>query len=149
MKLSIGKIKENKLLLTIFGVIVFGLLVFFLYFYDIGLNSKYFVRKDFSKAFLLRQTGNCEEFVKYINQDWANWVSRCYGEKNRVLPSQIKSFEVKQITTNGGRSFLQVEIQRDSPRLEILLKDELSPYVVNYEMKRINGRWLIDQPINK
>lgn len=135
----LGKIKSNKLLLLTIGFI-FIIVVFFSYFYDIGLNSKYFVKKDFSQAFLLRQTGNCEEFVKYINKDWANWVSRCYEEKNNINDTiPINSFAVKQITINSNRSFLQVEIKRINTDFK-----EYS-YIVNYEMVRSRGGWLIDK----
>jgi len=127
------KIVKNKLSLVI-TIIFLVLLAFFTSFYDIGLNSKYFVKKDFTEAFLLRQTGDCEEFVKYLNQDWANWDLRCYQEKSSV--NSIKNFKIKNITINGARSFLQVELLRN--------KDS---YVVNYEMVRSKGRWFIDQRI--
>jgi hypothetical protein len=137
------KIKTRKRLSVSMGFVVFFILIFFTFFYDIGFNSKYFIKKDFSQAFLLRQTGNCEEFVKYLNKDWANWVSRCYEEKevkNDKVP--IKDFAVKKITINGDRSFLQVEIHRDN-----IIKSSELEYIVNYEMLRIKGRWFIDQQI--
>ncbi len=137
MKINTKKIKENKLSSLIIGLVVLGILIFFTFFYDIGLNSKYFVQRDFSKAFLLRKTGNCEEFIKYINQDWYKWISRCYEEKNRENTYSIKEFKVKDVTINGNRSFLQVELKRE--------KDD---YLVNYEMKRIRGKWFIDQQIH-
>ena len=131
--------KKNKSLSFTIGFVFIVLVVFFTYFYDIGLNSKYFVKKDFSQAFLLRQTGNCEEFVKYINKDWANWVSRCYEEKGNNDAAPINTFTIKEVTVNGNRSFLQVEIKRNDVDFK-----EYS-YMVNYEMVRSKGGWLIDQ----
>jgi len=65
--------------------------------------------------------------------------------KNRVDQYlSIKNFEVKQISIKGSKSFLQVEIQRDN-----IIKSDGIDYIVNYEMIRIKGRWLIDQLINK
>lgn len=132
------KFSNNELLLCVTGLVLFVILIFFTFFYDIGLNGKYFVKRDFSRAFLLRQTGNCEEFIKYVNQDWYRWISACYEEKrNTNFGHPIKEFKVKEITINGDRSFLQVELKREE-----------DDYVVNYEMKRIRGKWFIDQQMH-
>lgn len=131
MFLSVVK-KLNMVYLICFLIIV----IFFLFFYDIGVNSTFFVKKDFTSAFLFRKTGNCDGFATYVEVDQYKWLEKCLEEKNNessTLP--IKKFKITEVTISGNKAYLQVELQRG--------KDA---YYVNYQMIRSYGKWFINQP---
>jgi len=157
------KIKRYSLISAIILIPLILVTLYFLFIFDIGLNSKYFVKRDFTKAFLLRQTGDCYEFKKYILPEKAEgWVKRCEEEKDRE-GSPIKNFSIKNFTKRSNEAFLQVELTRDirntaSLELEKYQLEALrSPYVVNYSLVKGSGenflkilptsRWLINQEI--
>jgi len=119
------KIKKNKIVIFSIIVIIF-IIPYFLFILDIGINSKYFIRKDFNNAFLSRKTGNCSVFKKYIIRDVEKWGERCIKEKDREYPL-IKLFSIKEITINKNLAFLQTELERDS-----------ESYLVTYNMQRTN-----------
>ena len=114
----------------------FVIIIVCTFFYDIGLNSKFFIKRDFTRAFLLRQTGNCFGFIEYVNFDKDEMKRRCDTEKNRTdyRIDPIKRFVIKGITVNRYRAFLLVEIQRGNKTNEL-----------NYEMRRNNGKWFLNQ----
>lgn len=147
----------------IIGILIISSLLYFAFIYDIGLNSDYFVKRDFNEAFLLRKTGNCDRFGQFIIENYSKeWFNRCLDEKNnRNVIFPIKDFVLKEASFNNNQVFLQVELTRDIPiALKIEEKIEKSDYVVNYEMKRTTDnkkflgilpqtRFLINQGINR
>jgi len=134
------KIKKNKIVTFSIIVIIF-IIPYFLFILDIGINSKYFVRKDFNSIFLARKTGNCAIFKEYITRDIEKWGERCITEKDRNYP-QIKSFSIKEITIDNNLAFLQVELERDT--------EESHFYLVTYNMQRTNkDRFLFIFPKTK
>lgn len=116
------------ILLGIFGV-------------DVGINSKYFIKKDFTNAFIYRVTGDCGSFGEYINHDIEKWKDTCEKEKSNENPG-IRYFKIQNISHrfDSNRAFLQIELTRRSTT-----KNEDYVYSVNYEMRKIGLRWKIDQ----
>lgn len=144
-------LQKNRYFIVVF-IIVFASLFSGLFFYDIGLNSKYFIRRAFQDAFLARQTGNCEKFRSYNLHDVDAWFERCIDERDLDKPP-IQSFSIKEITIKGSGAFLQVELQRDTYSIAVRLatdghKIPEGGYLVHYRMKRINGGWFIDQEVD-
>ena len=142
-------LKKKHVFLSL-GIIFTSLLVSFGFIYDIGLNSSYFIKRDFATAFIARQTGDCETFQSYHLQEAGEWLARCINERNREDVYPIKSFKLKNINIRGNEAFLQVEIERDNYRVttQLAIKGHQLPeggYLVNYQMKRLNGRWFFNQ----
>jgi len=151
------KIKKNwKFFSCILGILTL-MILYFLFVYDIGINSAYFIKRDFQNAFLARKTGNCDLFKEYIYTDKDKWGERCIKEKDGD-DAPIKEFIIKDITIKKDHAFLQVHLKRDI-RHPAMLK--LNPqqmefiergYVVNYDLIKDNStkflflpktRWLI------
>lgn len=134
--------KKSKKLLIIGTTAVFFILIFVsLLFVDIGINSKFFIKKDFNQAFQYRLTGDCDSFLDYIYRD-VRWEERCQKEKSHDN-EPIKEFKIKQISHKflSDRAFLQVELTRN------VGSKENYTYSANYEMKKDGFRWKIDQEI--
>ncbi len=151
---------KNKLLLS---VVLLLIIICFCYFLlDLDLISKFFVKRDFNNAFLARQTGNCDEFEKYFLLPSPNDLLNLAlgGEKEiNTTPllaywckiekdsgGSIKNFKVLNITINSDRAYLQIELKKDNyfEYLDMAKKGHKPPesgYLVNYEMKKVDGRW--------
>jgi len=131
---------------------------------DIGINSKYFIKRDFNRAFLARKTGNCELFKSYIHNEKDKWGERCVNEKDgKSIP--IAEFSIKEVTVNGKDAFTQVQLLRDiSPSIKIKLTEAQieavkEGYLVNYDLTRDNSdkflwvlpksRWVIKNEIRE
>jgi hypothetical protein len=138
---------------------------YFLFVFDIGLNSKYFIKRDFDSAFLARQAGNCDIFKEYIAEDFKErWEERCIEEKKLEGDYRpIKHFSIQNISIDNNKAFLRVEMERD-PTLQqkALLEKEYGgkldlKYSVNYDMTKIRyknflhilpiTRWIILQEL--
>ncbi len=125
-------------------ILVIGIALYFLFVFDIGINSSYFIKRDFNTAFLARETGNCNLFKEYISTDKDKWGERCIQEKDGESP-QIKEFSIEKITINGGSAFLRVNLKRDilaaislnlnKEQTEIIEKG----YLANYDLIKINS----------
>lgn len=159
MRKMIKKLKTSLIGKTLFDrltnlllVIVFGSVAFYFGFIaDIGTHSKYFIKKDFNKAFIARQTGNCDLFKSYMINDQDKWYKRCVEESKKIDErSPIESFSIENITVNGDNAFLQVKLKRDlfSEELEEGKKLDLD-YTVNYTMEKNNERFLLNSPKTK
>lgn len=161
MKIIKEKIKKNWLPILIVLIPLILSSLYFLFVFDIGLNSEYFIRRDFNRAFLFRQTGNCDVFKDYIISEYADdWAERCIEEKDKKSALRIKEFSIKNITMAQDIAHLQVELKRDlySAILSGEIKEPSEGYVVNYETrketdnKKLFGflpqtRFLISQPL--
>lgn len=139
----------NKKYIIIILVATF-ILIIFLFIYDIGLNSKYFARRDFNKALLSRKTGDCYLFLEYIHSNKEKWGENCINEKNQKT-AHIINFVIKDITIRENDAFLSVELQRELDRKTILaLAEELNKeelermekYTVNYDLIKDNSNKL-------
>lgn len=143
------------LITTLLLIIILGL--YFSFIFDIGINSKYFVKRDFTNAFLARKTGDCTVFKGYIYTERDKWGERCIAEKNIDNPP-IEEFNIKDITVHENLAFLQVELKRGVvPLIGELSKETIEliqkGYVVNYDLMKDNSqkslfifpitRWLI------
>jgi hypothetical protein len=121
------------------GLIILLVLVFVgLFLVDIGINSKFFIKKHFNQAFQYRLTGDCVSFVEYIYQDKGKWNDRCEKEKSREK-EPIRKFDVLTVTHKftSDKAFLQVELTRN-------IKDkEAYTYSASYEMKKSGLIWRI------
>lgn len=142
------KVKEHWKIALIIIIVVIFLGLYFLFVFDIGLNSKYFVRRDFNDAFFYRKTGNCSEFKSYLVKDIENWGERCIKEKDGNK-SSIINFSIKDISISGKSAFLQVELERE-PTMEMKaleakgeIKDFDWSYAVNYTMQKQNYKRLL------
>jgi autonomous glycyl radical cofactor GrcA len=105
--------------------------------------------------FHARQTGNCQKFASFILLDQEKWTERCIKERSSdEKVSSIRSFEIKEISIDGGQAFLQVELQRDTYFVESELAEDghklpQGGYLANYQMKREGTTWYLNQPIDK
>jgi hypothetical protein len=155
------KIKKTWKFIIPLGLLASVTILYFLFIFDIGINTSYFIKRDFTTAFLARKTGNCDLFIEYIYTDKEKWRERCIKEKDGDA-SPIKEFFIKEITTKGNLAFLQVHLKRDIPpkvrfsldkeEFEILEKG----YIVNYDLIKDNSakfiffprtRWLIKNEV--
>ena len=131
--------KPNKLF--ILGIAVAFLVLVFagLSLIDIGINSKFFIKKHFTQAFEYRSTGDCNSFANFLYQDVDEWRSTCEKEKAHDA-EPIRYFAVQNVSHKFGsdRAFLQVELTRN-------VKGKDYTYSVNYEMKKDGLKWKIDQ----
>ena len=137
------KEKNKKLLIgIIIGIIVIGLVGSFII--DLGINSKFFIKRNFNQAFTYRVTGDCDAFANYFSLGVEKWNERCEEEKSRDK-EPIRNFQIQNISHRFGsnRAFLQVELTRN-----VSGKEDYS-YSVNYEMKKFGFDWKINQEINK
>ncbi len=106
---------------------------------DIYINRPYLARKYFAHAFEARITGNCDTFYEFILKDIEGWRAKCSSEKNLTV-EPFYGFRILNSTVRGDRAFIQVELTRGA------YKDT---YPVTYEMKLMNGKWLINQNSNQ
>lgn len=155
------KIKKNWRIISLFVLFIVIAVLYFSFVFDIGINSPYFIKRDFNIALLSRKTGNCDLFKEYVYTNKDEWGERCVQEKDMELPS-IKEFSIEEITTNGNLAFLQVNLKRDIPskfsfelskeQIEIIEKG----YMANYDLIRDNSsrfmffpmtRWLIKNEV--
>jgi hypothetical protein len=106
---------------------------------DIGINSKFFIKKHFNQAFEYRSTGDCDSFANYLYKDIEKWRLTCEEEKNHDA-RPIRYFIVQNVSYKFGsdKAFLQVELTRNNTGNDYT-------YSVNYEMKKDGLRWKIDQ----
>jgi hypothetical protein len=137
----------NKLIKKHLALIIAGIfLLTGLFFIDIGINSKFFIKKHFNQALKYRVTGNCTSFGKYIYQPkntWtinkSKWVEKCNDEKSGKEQA-INKFQILAITHKFGsnEAFLQVELARNYVN---------NSYAVVYEMKKSGLTWKITNEI--
>lgn len=144
--------KRNKILLSVFipvGIIIILALVYFLFLFDIGLNSKYFVSKDFNNLFKYRQTGNCESFLNNISENYRDkWEVKCLFERQGANP--LEYFEIKEISIAKDLAYLQVELDRDYTDSD--KENDEHSYVASYEMRRTLefpfNRWVLNMDVS-
>lgn len=140
---KIIKIINNKFFL---GIIIPFIMVLLLGLFaiDIGINSKYFIKKSFNSAFTARQAGDCELFIKSVNRDVDEWKNKCEYEKQSIN-EPIRDFSIKTISYSffSDRAFLQVDLTRNNT------SQERKNYSINYEMRKIDFVWKIDQEIKE
>jgi hypothetical protein len=138
----------KKLLLAVLGTLALtGVGLYVWNYYDIGINSSYQAKQDFTTAFQARQTGNCDEFIKWVSDEYdAEWKERCTAEKQTDKAIAIVSFNIQSIQISGDKAFLLVELQRSSTGQE-----KIEPYSVNYELTRhrtgLSSWWLLNQTL--
>ena len=126
----------NKSTKILFIVTVVSLFVGY-FLIDIGINGKYFVKKDFNQAFQYRVTGDCTSFTDYVYQDNEKWNERCEKEKSREN-EPIGNFKIIAVTHKLGsdKAFLQAELTRN-------LKTKEYVYPASYEMIKDGLKWKI------
>lgn len=145
--MKITQIIKVKSIILILLILSIGATAFYVWnFLDIGINSSFQAKSDFTSSFKARQTGNCDEFVKWVSDEFnEGWKNRCIEEKNRNHAA-IVSFEIQNIQVSGDKAFLLVELQRSN-----IIKQKIEPYSVNYELIRYrkgwSSWWLLNQSI--
>lgn len=143
------QIGRRKLLAVVIGILALaGITLYVWNYFDVGINSSFQAKHDFTVAFQARQTGNCDEFAKWVSDEYAaQWKERCTSEKKTDRAIAIVSFDIQSIQISGDKAFLLVELQRSSTGQE-----KIEPYSVNYELTRhhtgLSSWWLLDQPLN-
>jgi len=105
---------------------------------DIYINRGLLAKKDFSRAFEARITGNCDKFSDYLLKDFDNWSNKCLREK-KLQTDPFYSFKVLGVTVSGDKAFIQAELVRGIQKMT---------YPVTYEMKLDDGKWKINQNAN-
>lgn len=135
----------NKKIIILVIFITTTLTLGFLYtnnIYDIGFSTKKFATRDFNLIFNLRTSGNCDEFGKFITQEYAkDWFERCLEEKERNKKYPIKSFTVTSTSTTQNKAFVQAELERYNN-----VKGEYLKYPTNYELKKESRKWFLFIP---
>ncbi len=141
--LFVIKIKNMKKFIKPFvlgiGSIILGFVLAGLFIVDIGINSKFFIKRDFNQAFQYRTAGDCVSFTDCLYRDVEKWNSTC--EKEKAYDAEpIRNFTIQNISHKFGsdRAFLQVELTRNYEG-----KDDV--YSINYEMKKVGLKWKINQ----
>jgi len=136
---NIKKYLSKKIFIAI--LIVAGFIFFGTFIVDLGVNSKYFIKKDFNSAFNYRVTGDCVAFAKFINNDIDKWKSACEEEKSRQS-EPIRYYKIQAISYSLGsdRAFLQVELKRNNNA-----GTSDVTYSAQYELKKTGFVWKIDQ----
>ncbi len=134
--------KFNKRLIIIVSALVLFFILIGSFVIDLGINSKFFIKKHFENAFTYRVTGDCDAFAKYLSRDIDDWKKRCGEEKDNNL-QEIRNFKIQNISYNFGsdRAFVQVELTSNKSDMA-----EYS-YSVNYEMRKCGFTWKIDQEL--
>ncbi len=79
-----------------------------LFLIDIGINSKFFIKRDFNQAFQYRTAGDCASFADYLYRDVEKWNSTCEKEKTDRHAEPIRNFTIQNISHKFGsdRAFL-------------------------------------------
>ena len=100
------------------GISVLVLIFVGLFLLDIGINSKFFIKRDFNQAFEYRTSGDCVSFSNYFSRDNDKWKDTCEKEKKHDDATPIRSFKIQSISHKLGsnRAFLQVELTRLSSK---------------------------------
>ena len=89
-------INFKKILIILIPILLFILIGSFVI--DLGINSKFFIKRDFNQAFTYRVTGDCDAFINYLSSDIEKWKERCgkrcqkdaeNGVRNRFLCKNI------------------------------------------------------------
>ncbi len=147
----IGKTSLDRLMMLLLVIVLGSAAFYFGFIADVGTHSKYFVEKDFHKAFIARQTGNCDLFKSYMVNDQDKWYGRCVEEsKNSGGRSSIESFSIENTTVDGNNAFLQVKLKRDLIDAEWEQGKKLDlDYTVNYTIEKTNEWFLIYFPKTK
>lgn len=119
---------------------VFVILILVLFVFDLGINSNYFIKRDFSKAFTFRITGDCQAFQKYTDIKPDDWLQRCENEKKHI-EGPIESFKILNISHNlfSNKAFLQIEITRYN-----LITEKMDTYPASYDLRDTGITWKID-----
>lgn len=144
MNTKISKTMMRKLLVIVIGIFaIIGIMLYVWNYYDIGINSSYQAKHDFTAAFQARHTGNCDDFVRWVSDEYdSEWKSLCLSEKNDGYGVAIISFDIQNIQISGDKAFLLVELQHG----------KREPYLVNYELVRyskgLSSWWLLNQQVN-
>ena len=123
----------------IIGIAVAFLVLVFasLFLIDIGINSKFFIEKDFKTAFEYLVTGDCKSFNNYLYKDgYEDWCEKLHD----IDGAKIKSFEIQNLSHKFGsdNAFLNVE-------LTVVSEGKEKTFIMNRQMQKVNFRWKIIQ----
>ncbi|MBU4274654.1 hypothetical protein KKE19_02470 [Patescibacteria group bacterium] len=143
IKTILNWINKNKVALIMILAVALIFVLVGCFIIDFGINSKFFIKKSFNRAFEYRITGDCDSFISYLSHDIDKWKERCEKEKISDEPS-IRNFKIQSVSHKFGsdRSFLQVELMRN-------INGKDYSYSASYEMKRVGFIWKIDQEMKK
>ena len=120
------------------GVAVLVFIFAGLFLIDIGINSKFFIRKDFETAFDYLLTGDCASFNNYLYSGGdENW---CKGLHEFNSDIQIKSFEIQNLTHKFGNNQAFLNVQ-----LTFISEGKNKIYMINRQMKKTWLKWKIVQ----
>jgi hypothetical protein len=138
MQYQLAKLGKNAKISIVFCSIII-LFVLSLFVFDVGINSKYYITRDFSEAFGARMSGNCDKFIESVAQDSDGWKKLCLKEKNKEAPA-INKYTIKEVSISGDKAFVQVELERDLYLLNLQMKANNraeikdTNYVTSYEL---------------
>ncbi len=119
------------------GLVILGFVFAGLFLIDIGINSKFFIKKDFETAFEYLLTRDCISFNNYLYSGGdENW---CKGLHD-IDGAQIKSFEIQNLSYKFGsnQAFLNIQITA-------MAEGEEKIFMMNLQMKKVGLKWKIDK----
>jgi len=137
IKFNISLFKPNKFfyygLISAFGLLLIIYLI---------INSNFYIKYNFEKAFSYFMTGDCETFLNYIDpiqNDDNYWSNICIKEKNETN-DQLK--EIKDIIISN--KFLSKDAFLQANFVTIYFYKEKNN-LVKYQLKRDGLKWKISQ----
>jgi hypothetical protein len=127
--------KKTYLILIVCLIILLAIIFSFLFLIDIGINSKFFIKKDLNNAFNYLLSGDCASFSNYSYNK--NSEDACRSLINSAS-ANIKDFEIKNLSHKFGskEAFLNVE-------LTYIENGKDKTLMVNIKMKKDNLVWKI------
>lgn len=144
-----GFVQSNKVLISVL-IIASAILITLLFIFDVGISSSYHVKKSFNYAFTKRMVGDCDAFLTKVVSDRLDWNKKCVEERDSSGSLPITKFSIEGISINKNRAYLKVELFRDDYNYRRKLASSGHKYpeegrVINYVMKKVNGKWYLDQ----
>jgi hypothetical protein len=130
-------IKSEKKLFFIFTFVFLATFVVSFFVVDVGVNSKFFIRRDFNKAMNYLVAGDCESYKRYFYNGNDNGL--CEKKFESV---KIQSIIARVITHNFGSdtAFLQAELSVISTKSG---KEVAMPF--RFKMKKDWFAWKIEE----
>ncbi len=114
---------------------------------DMGWNGEVFAKRNFQRAMDARMMGDCDTFLSFVSANaYSYFQPNCKEEKDNA--NTIISYTINKTSIANNTVFLSATLTRQvSLEIRAKYKVDANAYTANYEMRKINGRWLIDKDI--
>jgi hypothetical protein len=128
--------KFNRPLILGIAVVFLALVFIGLFLVDIGINSKFFIKRNFTKAYEYLYTGDCDSYNKYL---YENSKKNTCEELKANKEVDLKDFKILYATHDkffSDRAFLLVKMTYcDGTQDGVITK--------RFEMKKVIFNWKI------